>query len=428
MPHDRELARTWQGVLGRLELELPAHNFEPWLRPTQPLRFDGDTLLVRTPVALHVEWLNTQFGTIAQRHLALELGREIALRFVANGHDETSTENVAKPAPTTPGLNRKYTFATYLPVGANQLALEACRAILSDDEPAASPVLVWGAPGVGKTHLLHATAACATLQCRSVALLSGEDFTDRYQRAIRANDVDQFQVALREADLLVVDDLQSIAGKGGTLNQLVATTDAVLNRGGHVLLASELHPSVLNLPERLASRIYGGLVANIGPVEGEERRMFVEHLARVSRASLPAWCLDRVAAGCCGSARILQGAVHSAINLDRCGKLTLQGLDEALAGLFIREAVTSAPDPSVVIERVAEYFQLNASDVYGRSRKADARDARAVAIAALARTGRSLSQIAAMLDDRDPSTISPLVRRGKKLLDESAALRQALAG
>ena len=429
MPQDRELARTWQGVLGRLQLELSPHNFDPWLRSTQPERFEGDTLLVRTPLGFHVEWLNQQFGTVARRELAAELGREVGLRFVANGQAAEQAPQATEKPDSPAGLNRRYTFATYLPVTANQLALEACRSILIEDDPTAvSPLLVWGAPGVGKSHLLHATAACATLQGRTVALLSGEEFVDRYQQAIRGNSVNEFQSGVRAADLLVIDDLQYLAGREGTLKQLVATTDAVINRGGHVLMASEIGPASLNLPLRLASRLCGGLVVGIGPIAGDERRAFVEHLTRASRVSLPAWCVDRIAAGCCGSARVLQGAVNAAVNLDRCGRLNLANLDEALAGIVIEEAAVVAVDPIKVLERVAEHYQVSAADVRGRSRTTDVRDARAVAIAALAGNGRSLAQIGAFLDKRDPSTISPLVGRGQKLLEESPALRRALAG
>jgi chromosomal replication initiator protein len=429
LPSDRELARTWQGVLGRLQHELKRTNFQAWLDGTRPIRFTGDTLLVRTPHPLMVDWVNQQFATCARRALTLELGRDVDIRFVANdsGSGHAPTAGTTSPC-LPPGLNTQYTFASYLPVSANQLALAACKALLDDEmTPPPGTVLIWGAPGSGKSHLLHATAACAALRGRDVVVLSGEDFTDQYQQAIRDSAVGPFQARLRAARILVIDDLQVLAGREGTLKQLVATSDAVLNRGGQVLMASEVHPSALALPARLASRLYGGLVVEIEPISTLERRAFVEHLARVARVSLPAWCVDRIAALGCGSARLLRGGVTGAAHLDRCGVLDEASLDKALAGLVIAEAAAQSIDPAAIIERIAAHYAVTPSEVRGRSRKPPVRDARAAASAALAVRGKSLAQIAALFDGRDPSTISDLVERGKQLLKAKPDLQWALA-
>ncbi len=429
MPVDRDLARTWQGVLGRLQFDVSPHSFAAWLQPTTPLGFDGDTLLVRTPNAFHLAWLQQQFGTVLRRALIGEVGRDVDLRFVGDGERPEPSRTTDAPPPAPRGVNASLTFSNYMPSCGNELALQACRDLGSlDGRAAMSPILIWGAPGLGKSHLLHATANCAIERGERVVILTGEEFANGYQDSIRATNAGAFRDEVRSATLLILDDLQGLAGYTGTQKQLRETIDSVRNRGGHVVLASETHPRSLNLAESLASRIYGGLVVCMGEIQANERRAFVEHTARSLRASMPPWCVERIAAFPTGSPRDIKGVVHRAINLDRCGRLAEQALDAELAQTVITSAARKAMTPDAIIQAIASCFDTTGEDICGRSRKGGLREARAIAMAALADSGRSLSQIGAIIGDRDPSTVSPLVEKGRLLLASMPDVRAKLAG
>jgi chromosomal replication initiator protein len=308
------------------------------------------------------------------------------------------------------------------------VAFESCTALVETADLRISPVVVFGAPGMGKTHLLHALACRAAAIGRRVVCLHAEEFTTRYLTAIRGGEMEEFQATVRAADLLLIDDLQYLTGKKGTLDELVHTIDAVTNNGGHVVVASERHPFDLELPDRLSSRLAAGLVTRIEPFRLAERREFIEHLARQLRVALPSWAIERIAGCEVPSTRVLQGAVHAAVALARGERLSLARLDAELTRLSLAELSPCGFDDRTLLEVIARHFETTFDELAGRSRAAAVASARAVAVSALKGRGRSLSEIAAVLGKRDRSTISQLQARGRQLLEREPALRERLAG
>ncbi len=427
----RDLARSWQGVLGRLELEVSTHNFNTWLRGTRPLRLDGETLVVEARSAFNCDWLNQRLCVVVRRAMAHVFPEEVGVLFVPKGADdgpearseEGPRQQHERPrGPVIGSLNSVYTVDRYLPTEGNRLALDCCRSLLLESEVRISPVLIYGTPGMGKTHLLHAVAFKAAADGWAVACLSAEEFTTRYQGALRRGAVEEFQLALRGVRMLVVDDLQYIAGKKATQDELVHTIDAVTNAGGVVMAASERHPFELALADRLSSRLAAGIVTRVEPFEAAERRLYIERLARELRVALPGWALERLASIEAPSVRLLQGAVHAAVALQRLGALELRRLDAELMRICVGES-SRAGTSNLTLDAVARYFELAVDDLAGRSRQAKATEARAVAAAALQAQGRSLRQIGAVLGGRDASTIKQLTARGKAVLDADAELR-----
>jgi chromosomal replication initiator protein len=433
----RELARAWQAILGRLELEVTTQNFETWLRGTRPLRRDERTLTVEARTSFNCDWLNQRLNVVVQRAAAHTLGADIAVRFVPRGSPEATLDEASPdiPAPRAASpeaslvgsLNRAYTFERYVPGEGNRLALQCCTALLDERDVRISPIVVYGAPGMGKTHLLHAVASDASVRGWPVACLSAEEFTTRYMTALRRGAMEEFQLSLRGVRLLVIDDLQYFAGKKGTQDELVHTIDAVANTGGHVVVASERHPFDLDLPERLESRLAAGIVTRVEPFLAAERRAFVDQLARELRVALPSWAVERVAGAEMPSVRLLQGAVHAAVALARCDRLDLRHLDAELTRISAAECAPIDLADRATLEAIARYFDVTAADIVGRSRKPAITSARAAAAAALKDRGRSFVEIGACLGNRDRSTVTQLAARGEQLIAGDEALRRRLA-
>jgi chromosomal replication initiator protein len=325
-------------------------------------------------------------------------------------------------------VNCAYTFEDYLSTSGNQLALQACLALVEPSDLVASPVVLFGSPGLGKTHLLHALACRAKDLGRSVACLSAEEFTNRYLGALRAKRADEFQDDIRGVDLLIIDDLQSIAGKKHTQDELVSTMDAVCNAGGHVVAASERHPFELGLLERLESRLAAGIITRVEPFDWDERRSFIEHVARRKRGGLPGWAIDRLAGVNAPSVRVLLGCINAALALERAQQLTPRTMDASLAGVSMLESNSAAGGETQLLERVAHYFGIACDELVGRSRSPRVAEARAVAAAGLQDRGYSLPRIGALFDGRDKGTISTLARRGRAMLEEQDMLRHLIAG
>jgi chromosomal replication initiator protein len=431
MTEPRELARCWQAVLGRLEVDVNRQTFTTWLRGTRPLRLDGATLLVEARSALNSDWLNQRLGDEVHSAVATVFGEKLTVRFVPPGFEQ-ATAGTAGAAAAGAGahvlgnLNRAYRFETYITGVGNRIAYECCTSLVESGDSRLNPVVVYGAPGMGKTHLLHGLAHRAAAEGWSVTCLSAEEFTTRYQTALRRKDVEEFQ-AIRQARLLIIDDLQYLAGKKATQDELVSTIDAVVNAGGFVVCASELHPLDIDLPQRLASRLAQGIVTRVDPFLADERRTFVELQSRERRMALPDWAIERIAGCEIPSVRVLQGTVNAAVALAQRGLLDGRRLDAELVRVAVADVCPGAMEDRAMLERVAKHFQTSLTDLVGRSRKGPVAQARAVAAARLKSRGRSLTEIAKTLGGRDPSTVSGLAERGDELLAADAGLRE-LAG
>ncbi len=431
----RDLSETWQAVLGRLQLEVSPHSFNTWLRGTRALLLEGGKLVIEARTALSCEWLNIKLGEVVAKFAAVQVGHAVEVEFVPRGSVQAAqvlpvaaiAARVVAPSAVVGRVNCAFTFERYVPGEGNQLAYESCTRLLDGDEQPISPVVIFGAPGMGKTHLLHALACRAAAANRRVACLNAEEFTTLFQNAIRNKEMDAFQDSVRSVDLFIIDDLQYLAGKTGTLDQLVHTIDAVTNSGGHVVVASERHPFELELPERLSSRLAAGIITRVEPFIMEERREFIDHVARSLRAGLPMWAVERIAGCEIPSTRVLQGAVHAAVALGRCGRLDPARLDADLTRVATVDASPAGCDDRETLEAIARYFETSFEELTGRSRVTAVSNARAIAIFALKARGRSLSQIASVLGKRDPSTISQLQARGARLLAADAVLQARLA-
>lgn len=426
-------------MLGRLRVDMNPRNFEAWLDGSRAVRLDGDLLIVEARSAFMCDWLNERMIVVVEKAVAKIFKRELRVRFVAKGSGDEAGAYVPEPGPSCPSsargsghligsLNSQYTFERYLPAEGNRLAFETCSALLDPDEFCFNPIVVYGSPGMGKTHLLHAVAARALASGWSVACLSAEQFTNRYQQALRDHVMPEFQAELRGVRLLIIDDLQYVAGKKGTQDELVHTIDAVLTAGGYVVIGSEVHPLTMGLPDRLSSRISGGMSAPVAPFVAEERRAYIEQVAREARVALPAWAIERIAGCESPSVRLLHGALTTAIGLQRAGRLEMRALDAALVCMTANAASPGALDDRATLALIARHFEVTFEELVGRSRKATVGEARAVAAVALRNRGRSLSEVASLLGGRDKTTVKAICGRGQEILEANPGLRMALAG
>ncbi|GIW19464.1 MAG: DnaA/Hda family protein [Tepidiforma sp.] len=414
----RHLARSWRAVLGCLEVQLNPHTFATWLKGAAPGAYDGRTLVIDTPNDIARDWLDSRLRPVIERAVAQVFG-EVEVVFRGPG---------APPAAVTPGpvlgtVDASLTFDAYQPSEGNLLAFHAMRDLAEAVPGAPSPVVIYGPPGLGKTHLLHAAAGAASRAGRAVACLDAGTFTSRFVGDIRSGRSGEFHDALCGLDLLILDDLQQLAGRRATQEAFAAALDAVMHRGGHVAVASEQHPFDLDLLDRLTSRLVQGIVTRVEPFDDAARRAFIERVARRHRIALPAWAIDRLAACRAPSVRLLLGAVNQAIALQRMGRLDLARLDAAVARIAIAEAAGAEPTPGL-LERIARYFSVEAAEIAGRSRQPRVGEARAVAAALLQEQGMSLAQVGALLGGRDKSTVSALARKGAVLLEAHPQLRE----
>jgi chromosomal replication initiator protein len=427
------LGRTWRAVLGRLEIDpSPGDSFA--LRGARILRLQGGIAVIEARSNRNCEWMLQRLaGPICDAMNAI-LGEDVQVEFVPPQANEPvealwgAASNRSTPQGGITGLvNCTFTLERYLTGQSNLIAFQACTALLHGSTLGISPVVVWGAPGLGKTHLLHAIASSAAALGRRVACVNAEHFTTRYQSALRDKDVRRFQDELRGVELLIVDDLQYLEGKTGTLTELGFTIEAVTNAGGQVVVASERHPVGLALPERLTSRLTSGVVARVSAFSKDERQRFVDFAVRGLGVGLPGYAIDRIVEFEARSVRTVQGAVHAAVALQSAELLELGRLDAEIVGLSMREERFTEASPLTVIQIVAAHFNTTLEMITGRSRTPALTRARAAAAGALRGQGKSLAEVSRLLGDRDRSTIRELANRGRSLLAAEPALAARLA-
>ena len=435
MLQHRDLVRLWSAILGRLEFDVRPHQFRTWLKPTRALGLEGATLLVEAPSSFACDWLTEQLGPAVVDAVAEAAGPVTSVRFVPRRAADVDCPfegaRIAARVTASPGpigtIAREFTFDRYLVGEGNRVAVSSCHELIESEERSVSPLVIFGSPGMGKTHLLHALAGRAMERGWPLACFRAEEFTNRYMEAVRSSRLPEFQASVRGVRLFVLDDLQYLDGKTGTQNEFVNTIDTLLQQGGMVACGSERPPLDLNFVERLATRLSGGTSIHVRPFCYAERLEFVGRVAAERKCELPAWAAERVANINARSVREVLGAANVAISLARCGELALARLDTELVKLSLELAAPKGVCDQDLIERIAGYFETTFAEIAGRSRKPAVTGARAVAIAALREQGRSNAVIATLLGNRDRTTISQLSGRGREMIEADSGLTRLLA-
>lgn len=428
------LARTWTSVLGQLEVELNRPVFETWVRGTRFVSYDDTSEIATIEAANSFACTNLQerFPLVVLRALQTRLSNVRDVQFIEPLARRSAPERPAAVPNQTPepigrlvgAVNCGFTLDRYIDATENKLARSSCLALLSSTAQKVSPVVVYGPPGHGKSHLIHALGNEAMRRGRSVACLSSEQFANHFITAMKADNIEEFHHSMRSVDLFILDDLQYLTGKKATANELVHTMDAITTAGGSVVIASESSPKELTLPARLISRLASGLVTRIGYLDRDARRRFIAQVTATFGTELPGWASERISSIEGLSVRTLQGAVNTAMHLERNGLLDLASLDTQLTETIMSAALPAERTARDIIDEIARHFATTFDEVIGRSRHRQATSARAVIAFVLTQRGVSQGAIAEMLGKRERTTVRDMLVRGERLLQEDESLRR----
>ncbi len=270
---------TWDRVLGRIESKVNARSFSTWFKPTQLLSEDAEGLSVRVPNSWFAEWLNTNYLSMIQDALR-EIERPgMSVRFYAEDTEATATAEAA-PAhaqtavdPSGPWLNPRYTFDSFVVSSCNQFAHAAAMAVAEGPTRAYNPLYIYGGVGLGKTHLMQAIGNRLHLKgTMRMRYISTEHFMNELINAIRFEKTLEFKDKYRNVDLLLIDDIQFLAGKERTQEEFFHTFNALYDAQRQIVITSDCPPrEIPTLEERLRSRFEWGLIADIQPPDLETK-------------------------------------------------------------------------------------------------------------------------------------------------------------
>jgi chromosomal replication initiator protein len=430
--------QAWQSVLGQLQMEMPRASFDTWVRDTKPVSYQDGTLTIGVRNAYARDWLESRLASTVSRLLVGIMNASVAVNFIVHGNDpETMMDEAPQPSgqpeavaaydqPVRPSnMNPRYLFEAFVVGSGNRLAHAACLAVAEKPARAYNPLFLYGGVGLGKTHLLHAIGNACHARGLNVLYVSSEEFTNDMITAIRTHTNQAFREKYRSADVLLVDDIQFIAGKESTQEEFFHTFNTLHGQDKQIIVSSDRPPKSLNtLDERLRSRFEWGLTADIQPPDFETRLAILRSKAERTGRQIPGDILETIARRVQSNIRELEGALNRILAFsDLSGThLTPQLVEVALADLLPQRGNVQ---PQKIIELVAREWQTTVEALLGRDRSQKIAQPRQVAMYLLRKeTDASLPQIGEVLGGRDHTTVMYAIQKIASDIETKTDLRK----
>lgn len=414
--------RHWQSALGQLQMELPRATFDTWLRDTQLLAYEDGCYVIGVRNAYARDWLTERLTSTAKRVLAGISGRSVEIRFVVwqgeapagddpptplgGLHRASQSDKLPHPSDRPTHLNSRYTFESFVVGPSNRLAHAAALAVAEAPARAYNPLFLYGGVGLGKTHLLHAIGQTCSQQSLRAVYVSSEEFTNDMINAIRNHTTDAFRDRYRRIDVLLIDDIQFIAGKEATQEEFFHTFNTLHGHEKQLVISSDRSPkSLVTLEERLRSRFEWGLTADIQAPDFETRVAILRSKAERSGRAVDQELLEVIAQRVQSNIRELEGALTRVLAFSDLSGVELERamVEAALNDFSGRDGGISAER---IISVVADQFEIDEDRLLSRDRKREVALPRQVAMFLIrAETDSSLPQIGRVLGGRDHTTI-----------------------
>ena len=396
-------------------MDMPKATFDTWVRDAQFLNFQDRTFTIGLKNAYARDWVENRLTSTISRTLTGIMNQAVDLQFVVAQQDPV--QNGAAPAqaetvdltvenPQNPSLAPKYTFDNFVVGANNRLAHAASIAVAENPARAYNPLFLYGGVGLGKTHLLHAIGnACASNGAR-VLYVSSEEFTNDLINAIRSHNTQAFREKYRAIDVLLIDDIQFIAGKESTQEEFFHTFNTLHSQDKQIVISSDRPPKAMNtLEERLRSRFEWGLTADIQAPDLETRLAILRFKAEQIGRAVPNDILDLIARRMQSNIRELEGALTRILAYSdlRGLPLTPDLVTSALSDMLPSQRQIQ---PNQIIHLVANAFGITEDNILGRDRSRQIALPRQVAMYLMREEANiSLPQIGEALGGRDHTTV-----------------------
>ncbi|MGH7961868.1 MAG: chromosomal replication initiator protein DnaA, partial [Candidatus Binatia bacterium] len=315
------MQRVWEQVLEAIEERVGKTTTETWLKPSRPLALRDQTLHLEVPSALFREWLLDNLIVPLKESLADILGYAVNViihvgnkpqgELFPNGNGEAEKVDLAKPARKN-GLVSHYTFSTFVVGTGNQFAHAAARAVADHPGSHYNPLFIYGGVGLGKTHLINAIGheTMAKRGRGSIFYLSSESFTNELIAHLRRDRMDDFKNKFRQAEVLILDDVQFLSGRERTQEEFFHTFNSLYEAHKQIVLTSDKFPNEISgLEERLRNRFEWGLIADIQPPDLETRVAILQKKAQQKKLNLPSEVALFIASQVTSNVRELEGGL-----------------------------------------------------------------------------------------------------------------------
>ncbi len=437
-------AEVWGEVLSSLKKDVPAQSFETWLKPTKALELSEDTLTVEVPNKFFKEWLQDHYFDLLTNSLEQVCGKPVRINLyisssattasfmAAAGQTVSSPERLPQRHRSDLYLNPKYTFESFVVGNSNRFAHAASIAVAESPAKAYNPLFIYGGVGLGKTHLMQAVGHYILGKNPGAKLTytTSERFTNQLINAIQTRTTMRFREKFRSVDVLLIDDIQFIAGKESTQEEFFHTFNTLYDSHKQIILSSDRHPKeTMGFEERLISRFEWGLVTDIQPPDLETRVAILRKKAEREITRVPDDVMFFIAEKIRSNIRELEGSL---IRVVAYSVLTGTPISIAVAEEVLKDAIREDSQSSVItVEKiqntVAENFDVGVADFKKKGRSRAIAYPRQIAMY-LSRelTNTSLAEIGGMFGGRDHSTVLHACEKIKKTAQKDQQLNNLL--
>ncbi len=403
----QSVSDIWSMILDRLREDLSETTIKTWFDETTVIALEGNELILHCPNAFKRSNIQDRFLPNIEAGLRDIFSSDIAVRLLDDdGLRQRQNKEEARPASIMD--SGEFTFDTFVVGPSNQLACSAARAVADAPGRRYNPLFIYGSSGLGKTHLLYAIAHEIRRQSPSARILyiKGDEFINDFIETVRSGrSMNDFRIKYREADLMLVDDIQFVAGKVETQNEFFHTFNTLYESKKQIVLTSDRPPQEMALlDDRLRTRFEWGLMADVQQPVLETRVAIVKNKAANLGLILDDSVANYIAGKITSNVRQLEGTVHKIKAFhDLDIPIDQPAVDRAIQDMIRSNEFTITPDN--IIKEVCRYFRLEEDQIRGPSRSRDILNARQIAMYLIRRmTNLSLDETGKLFGGRDHST------------------------
>lgn len=425
----------WKGVSERLHQEIGEAAYQSWIKPMRVRALEGGVIKATVPTRFMRDWIVAHYAdriaTIWQKEVPGVSSVDVSVR--NDRAKKAAHETIKRQTPAASvspasiaarenvgaSLDSRFMFDNFVVGKPNEFAYAAARRVAEAERVPFNPLFLYGGVGLGKTHLMHAVAwhIRQTTPDRTVVYLSAEKFMHRFVQAIRESTTMDFKSQFRSVDVLMIDDVQFIAGKESTQEEFFHTFNALVDQGRQIVISADKSPSdLVGMEERLISRLNCGLVADIHATTYELRLGILQSKAANLKTDIPSKVMEFLAHKITSNVRELEGGLNRVVaHAQLIGRdITVEATQEVLHDLL------RANDRRVTIEeiqkQVASHFNIRTSDMHSARRARSVARPRQVAMYLSKQlTARSLPEIGRKFGGRDHTTVMHAVKKVEEL-------------
>ena len=419
----------WKKALSLMEADLTATTLSTWFDDARAVALEGDCLVIHTPSNFKKDIISSRYVSAIQKALRELFSTDFDVVVLGEGALDGYESNRGDFLPGT----EEYTFDTFVVGSSNKFAWSAAKAVA--DAPGKpkgyNPLFLYGESGLGKTHLLYAIAHAihAKHPDYRIVYIKGDAFTNELIAAIQGGKNQEFREKYRAADVFLMDDVQFIAGRQASQEEMFHTFNTLYEQGKQIVFTADRPPKeMLRLDDRLKTRFEWGLPVDIQPPDYETRVAIIKNKAISRGMNLPEPVLSFIAENITANVRQIEGTVNKILAFQELlgQQVDVDTVTRAVRDMF-KDKQDFMPSPDTIIEEVGKFYNIDPLDIKGQARTKDTVMARQVAMYEIRRmTNLSLKEIGRVFNGRDHTTAMHSIERVEKLIKDSPEQAEAI--